>query len=228
MDAAMSARTASPSTMSIQLPFASPDSGPERLVGDDLDVEVHRQALEPARNDGLRRALLEECAWRDDQIVLFGRRVRVPRRVAWHGDPGCPYAYSGLRFDPAPWTDALDEIRAVVEALCRQRFNTVLANLYRNGADSMGWHADDEPELGPAPVIVSVSLGATRRFVLRRTDDHSVRHSIDLDDGSLLVMRGDTQRSWHHAVPRTARPTGPRVNLTFRRVTPAEPGRPGR
>jgi alkylated DNA repair dioxygenase AlkB len=106
-----------------------------------------------------------------------------------------------------------------VEQATAHRFNSVLLNLYRNGRDSMGWHADDEPELGPAPAIASVSLGALRRFRLRpRAGLVHAPLSLDLPHGSLLLMRGPTQQHWQHALPKTARPVGPRLNLTFRWV----------
>jgi alkylated DNA repair dioxygenase AlkB len=123
---------------------------------------------------------------------------------------------------PKPWSAELDALRDRVGDACGTRFDSVLANLYRDGRDSMGWHSDDEPELGPAPVIASISLGATRRFVLKQRRDGASPLSLDLPHGSLLVMSGETQRNYRHALPRSARVLAPRINLTFRTVAGRE------
>jgi alkylated DNA repair dioxygenase AlkB len=153
-------------------------------------------------------------------IRLAGRDVLSPRLVSWHGDPHAHYRYSGRTFTPKPWTPELLSLKARVDAAVGVAFNSVLANYYRDGRDSMGEHADDEPELGPAPdnvLIASVSLGARRRFLLRHRRDGTM-HEFALGDGSLLVMGGTTQRHFKHRVPRTTAPVGPRMNLTFRVV----------
>ena len=164
--------------------------------------------------------LRHDAAWREEHIVLFGQRRKVPRLVAWYGDPGASYAYSGVRHEPLPWIPPLEEIREHVEGLSSFTFNSVLANLYRDGNDGMGWHADDEPELGRDPVIASVSLGATRRFRMRHRRRRDLTVDLDLEHGSLLMMAGATQHHWVHAVPKTRRPVGERINLTFRRILP--------
>ncbi|MBW3130339.1 MULTISPECIES: alpha-ketoglutarate-dependent dioxygenase AlkB family protein [Hymenobacter] len=172
----------------------------------------------------LSHELEQTIAWRQEAIRLYGREVLQPRLTAWHGDPAATYRYSGLQLTPQPWTPALQKLRGQVETATGTAFNSVLLNLYRYGQDSMGWHADDEPELGPAPVIASLSLGATRRFRLRPRDARETPHapvSLDLSSGSLLVMRGPTQQHWLHAVPKTARPTDARLNLTFRLIVNA-------
>jgi alkylated DNA repair dioxygenase AlkB len=151
---------------------------------------------------------------------MFGRWVDSPRLSCWIGDPDARYRYSGQTFEPHPWPQVLLPLRVRLRKELGIDFNSVLANLYRDGRDAMGWHSDDEPELGAEPVIASVSLGAARRFVLRRRDDHTVRNAFLLEPGSLLVMRGSSQRDWQHALPRTAKPVGPRINLTFRHVVP--------
>jgi alkylated DNA repair dioxygenase AlkB len=151
-------------------------------------------------------------------IRLGGREVRSPRLVSWHGDPGASYRYSGRTFQPNPWTPDLSMVRERVGVATGVGFNSVLVNYYRDGRDSMGEHADDEPELGPDPdniVIASVSLGARRRFVLRHRRRAAV-HELRLGDGSLLVMGGTTQRHFKHRVPSTTVAVGPRMNLTFR------------
>lgn len=186
------------------------------------EVLLDSEFLAPIVAAELLTELTATIPWRHEPIKLFGREVLQPRLTSWHGDPTARYAYSGLALDPQPWTPALLHLRQQVETATQARFNSVLLNLYRTGQDSMGWHADDEPELGPAPVIASVSLGATRRFRLRPRNPQLVSHppvSLDLPTGSLLLMRGGTQQHWLHAVPKTARPTEPRLNLTFRLVT---------
>ncbi|UOQ54289.1 alpha-ketoglutarate-dependent dioxygenase AlkB family protein [Hymenobacter cellulosivorans] len=168
--------------------------------------------------------LTTSIAWRQEPIKLFGKEVLQPRLTAWYGDAGAQYSYSGLTWQPLPWTLELQELREQVEAACGTSFNSVLLNLYRHGQDSMGWHADNEPELGREPVIASVSLGAARNFRLRPRDPQRTPHepvTLELPSGSLLVMRGSTQQHWLHAVPKTARPIGPRLNLTFRRIVTA-------
>jgi alkylated DNA repair dioxygenase AlkB len=161
-----------------------------------------------------------------ETIVLFGKTVAMPRLTSWHGDPGCSYAYSGRVFEPATWTTELADLR---DRLARREgctFNSVLVNYYRDGRDSMGEHADDEPELGPSRDdirIASVSLGDTRRFVLRHRRTRAV-HAFELGEGSVLVMGGTTQRHFRHHLPRTRQPVGPRMNLTFRVISSAPAG----
>jgi alkylated DNA repair dioxygenase AlkB len=169
----------------------------------------------------LFECLLQEIAWREEEVLIFGQRRRVPRLVSWYGDPGAAYTYSGTRHAPERWTPALTRIRAQVEALSGHHFNAVLLNRYRDGRDGMGWHADDEPELGRDPVIASLSLGAARRFRMRHRRRRELSLELELGDGSLLLMTGATQHHWLHAVPKTARPVGERINLTFRRILPA-------
>jgi alkylated DNA repair dioxygenase AlkB len=147
--------------------------------------------------------------------------VPIPRLTAWHGEAG--YVYSGIAMQPAAWTPALLEIKRCAEHHAGQGFNSVLLNLYRDGRDSVSWHADNEPGLGRDPVIASLSLGATRRFQLKHRRN-GLRVAIDLEHGSCLVMAGATQHHWLHQLPKTARPVGPRVNLTFRRMMPAQQG----
>ena len=166
----------------------------------------------------LMARLIDALPLRQESIVLFGRSVLMPRLTSWHGDPGCSYAYSGRLFHPAPWTHELAALRDRLVAAEGCAFNSVLVNHYRDGADSMGEHADDEPELGPSRDdvrIASISLGAPRRFVLRHRRTRRV-HAFVLGEGSLLVMGGTTQRYFRHHLPRTRSPIGPRMNLTFR------------
>lgn len=182
------------------------------------DVSFDPDWLHDAAAAALFDALHAAIPWEVHRIRLFGRTVDSPRLSCWIGDPGAAYTYSGTRFVPQPWPAPLQPVRARLRRELGVAFNSVLANLYRDGRDAMGWHADAEAELGPAPVIASLSLGATRRFALKSRADPARKLVLDLPAGALLVMSGATQRLYRHALPRTARPVGPRINLTFRRV----------
>jgi len=185
------------------------------------EVLLDAHFLSSAEAEALLTELTATTPWRQEPIKLFGKEVMQPRLTSWHGDLGASYRYSGLLLDPQPWTPALQVLLRQVEAAAGCSFNSVLLNLYRTGQDSMGWHADDEPELGPAPVIASVSLGASRNFRLKPRNPQHTAHSpltLTLNSGSLLLMRGTTQQHWVHAVPKTALAVTPRLNLTFRRV----------
>ena len=152
------------------------------------------------------------------QIRMFGKTVTIPRLQAWFGDPGASYRYSGVRLQPDPWTPALSELRQTLHTrLPGSRFNSVLVNLYRDGQDTVGWHSDDERDLGPEPLIASLSLGHTRRFQLKpKNAARGAGIGLDLAAGDLLLMGGQTQTHYAHCAPRTQRPVGPRWNLTFR------------
>jgi alkylated DNA repair dioxygenase AlkB len=165
-------------------------------------------------------ALDAQTDWADESIHLFGRAVPVPRRCAWFGDDGVTYGYSRLMHRATGWSNATAELRDTLLARLNVRFNFVLLNLYRDGNDGMGWHADDESELGAEPYIASLSFGGARRFCLRARDGSGRRAQLLLEPGSLLLMWGRSQRDWLHAVPRTRRRAAPRINLTFRHVQP--------
>ena len=170
--------------------------------------------------DQLFELLRNNVAWEQHTITLYGRTVPVPRVTAWMADAA--YRYSGIVNEPVPWPEALADLREGLRRELGVDFNSCLANLYRDGTDSMGYHSDNEPELGPRPTIASISLGDRRRFVLRHRVSGE-RWSWDLGHGDLLVMRGESQSAFAHAVPKTSRPVGPRMNLTFRcfRLGPA-------
>lgn len=179
--------------------------------------------LEPGLASVLLEVLPDRLAWQTHTLKIFGRTVRAPRLSAWHGDPGAVYAYSGLALEPAPWTAELSALRDALQGVTGIRFNSVLGNLYRDGRDYMGWHADNEAALGPEPVIASVSLGAPRRFLLRhRRRPELPTHELWLEPGSLLVMAGTTQQHWKHALAPMRRLAAPRINLTFRTVRGAD------
>ncbi len=169
--------------------------------------------------DDLLQALESGLAWRQYPIRLFGRDLLQPRLTAWCSDPGVGYRYSGTRLAPAPWHPGLKALRDRLAARLGGEFNSVLANAYRDGRDAMGWHADDEPELGELPLIASVSLGQERVMRIRpRSGGDSL--GVKLGHGSLLVMHGRSQADWQHAIPRSRKTMGLRINLTFRRILP--------
>ncbi len=167
-------------------------------------------------NESVLARLIAETDWRAEAITLWGKSFMQPRLTAWQGSG--PYRYSGLTMEPSPFSELVLEIKSSVESACGHRFNSVLLNYYRDGRDSMGMHSDDEPELGPEPVIASLSYGAVRTFILKHK--HSKRTvKLDLTPGSLLVMGGPTQRHWQHGINKISRPCGQRVNLTFRNIS---------
>jgi alkylated DNA repair dioxygenase AlkB len=184
----------------------------------DADVRLWSHAFAHDAATRLQAELRQQIAWRQEEIFLFGRPQLVPRLVAWHGDSATAYTYSGTRHEPLPWTPVLLEVRDRIALLTGHEFNSVLLNLYRDGRDGMGWHADDEPELGRNPVIASVSFGVTRRFKLRHRKRRTAVTTLELTHGSLLLMAGNTQHAYVHAVTKTAVATGERINLTYRCV----------
>jgi len=190
----------------------------EHPQGPGLDVTLIRNAVDPDAADAALVALRERVAWRQDYLRMFGELIAVPRLESWVADEGLDYTYSGIHHDPGPWTEELIALRDLVSEHAGATFNSVLCNLYRDGNDGVDWHADDESEFGPMPVIGSLSLGATRRFDLRRADDHAEKIEFDLHNGDLVIMRGTTQALWQHRVPKTKKPVGERINLTFRTV----------
>ncbi|WP_036800342.1 alpha-ketoglutarate-dependent dioxygenase AlkB family protein [Photobacterium marinum] len=171
--------------------------------------------ISQAEADSYFQRLSEELNWRQETIRMFGRDVLQPRLQAWCGD--AVYTYSGLTMEPQSWTPTLLAIKAACEKVSEVRFNSVLANLYRGGQDYMGWHRDNEPELGVQPVIASVSLGESRRFILKHMETKQ-KLEFNLESGSLLVMAGNTQQCWVHSVPKTRKPKAGRINLTFRLI----------
>jgi alkylated DNA repair dioxygenase AlkB len=182
---------------------------------EDGELALLHQLPLPLPNDEILRRLVDETAWREETVVVYGKRHLQPRLTAWHGDAA--YTYSGLRLEPLPFTPLLQAIRAAVENATGHHFNSVLLNYYRNERDSMGMHSDDEPELGPEPAIASVSFGSTRTFILRHKRTNRTL-KLDLTDGSVLLMAGQLQKHWLHGINKLSRPLGARVNLTFRYI----------
>lgn len=190
----------------------------------DAVVVYYANAFSPIESDVFLQELISSIQWKQETIKMYGRDIPQPRLTAWYGDDDAIYTYSHIVNHPFPWIPALLRIRERCEMLAEAHFNSVLLNYYREGQDSMGWHQDNEPELGKEPIIASVSFGATRRFQFRhkkRKDLETI--NLDLEHGSLLLMRGPTQEFWKHQVPKTARPVGARINLTFRLIQPEKP-----
>lgn len=204
--------------------FAS-NNTPERLTIDQGELVLFHNWLSPEAAAECFDRLRESTPWEQSTITIAGRPVRIPRLNAWFGEPGMTYRYSGTRFAALPWTAELANLRLKVQSVVDELpgsvdfdINSALLNLYRNGDDSVGWHSDDEPELGPHPQIASLSLGASRRFVLKNRHNKSNKLELELNAGSLLFMLGDTQQHWLHAVPKTRKSVGERINVTFRQI----------
>jgi alkylated DNA repair dioxygenase AlkB len=188
---------------------------PQVLALPDAEIRLYRELFGAGESQRFWQTLQTQIAWRQDKIRMFGRSLLLPRLTAWYGDPGAVYSYSGIRLEPQGWAPVLLEIKQRVEATVDCQFNSVLLNFYRDGQDSMGWHSDDEPELGLNPVIASVSFGGSRRFHLRHRQDKTQKAKLDLTNGSLLLMAGPTQHYWQHQIPKMAQAEA-RINLTFR------------
>jgi alkylated DNA repair dioxygenase AlkB len=184
----------------------------------DCDIRLFPDFLSDQEATALFAALMQETPWQQDDIRVFGKTYTQPRLTALYGERGKPYTYSGITMNPHPFTPLLEKLQARLRGYTDETFTTCLLNLYRDGKDSNGWHADNEKSLGPEPVIASVSLGEVRRFKLKHRDRKDLRTAIDLPHGSLLLMQGKTQQKWLHEIPKTRRQVGPRINLTFRRI----------
>jgi len=191
---------------------------PETIDIHDGDLLLYQGIYPENTSAKLFDELSNDLDWTQEKLFLFGRTIPMPRLTAWYGD--APYTYSGIEHQPRSWPPVLVKLRQRVEKLTSHRFNTVLLNFYRDGTDSMAWHSDDEPELGTNPVIASLNFGATRRFRFRRIDDKKQSVAVELSDASLLLMAGPIQHHWQHALPKTKKPVGPRINLTFRYIAP--------
>lgn len=159
-----------------------------------------------------------ETPWRHDEISLFGKKILQPRLTCLYGNEGKPYSYSGLTMQPHAWNSTILHIKNAIESACGENFTTVLANLYRNEKDSNGWHADNERELGRNPIIASVSFGEKRKFQLKHITDKSIKLSIDLNPGSLLLMKEGSQIHYKHQIPKASSSKKSRINLTFRTI----------
>jgi alkylated DNA repair dioxygenase AlkB len=196
--------------------MAKPAIHGELLPMRDAEVVLYRDFFGQAEADAFFTRLTAEVNWQPQKVKIFGKFVPVPRLVSWYGDPGTDYSYTGITVHPQPWIAPLTEIKARLDTCAGVTFNSVLCNLYRDGKDSIGWHSDDEYELGTNPVVGSVSFGAPRVFHFRHKQDKSLRTKVELSHGSFLLMRGPTQHCWSHQLPKTAKQVSPRINLTYR------------
>ena len=202
----------------IDLPFFLFHPRPVNLLPRDGIVEYLGKVFPQEESASLFDGLLTTSPWQPDEVILFGKKHILSRKVAWIGDAGFTYSYSGTSKTASPWTPPLLVVRERVEKLCGHAFNSCLLNLYHDGSEGMGWHGDDEKTLGRNPVIASVSLGAERPFRFKHRVTKEVIPLI-LENGSLLVMKGETQHHWLHALPKTKKANAPRINLTFRAFT---------
>ncbi|WP_165750144.1 alpha-ketoglutarate-dependent dioxygenase AlkB family protein [Cellulophaga sp. Z1A5H] len=164
------------------------------------------------------KILKEETPWQQDDITVFGKKYAQPRLTALYATNDLPYSYSNITMHPHPFTKELLQIKEEVEKVAQTNFTTCLLNLYRDGKDSNGWHADNEKELGKNPIIASITLGEERYFHLKHRTNKNLKHKLLLEHGSLLLMKGATQQHWLHQIPKTAKPIQERINLTFRVV----------
>ncbi len=203
-----------------QQPLFDAHSGPEHLAIDGGELRYWPDFLSRRDADYLQEALQSVIHWQQQRITMYGKSMDVPRLTAWYGDSDSHYRWSGIDNSPRPWHPELARLRDDICASTGHHFNSVLLNLYRDGSDSVAWHADDEPELGTDPVIASLSLGAERCFQMKHRDKPRERFDITLAHGSLLLMAGATQSNWLHQVPKCRALGKCRINLTFRRVQP--------
>ena len=187
------------------------------LLPHDGEAIYYPGDLLPLSNPSLLDILTDSIAWSNDTVKMFGKTLTLNRKSAWYGDSGAAYSYSGIRREPLQWTEELLMIKKSCDEVSNATFNSVLCNYYHDGKDGMGWHCDDERELGKEPIIASVSFGAERIFAFKHRNSKE-RINIRLEHGSMLIMRGQTQHSWKHALPKSTIVHEPRINLTFRNI----------
>jgi alkylated DNA repair dioxygenase AlkB len=190
----------------------------QNLLPKDGEVYFYPDCFTKEERVSLFEELKTTVRWKQEPIKIFGREIMQPRLTAWYGDNDKPYSYSGITMQPEPWTPALELIKNRIEELSGTRYTSALLNYYRNQQDSMGWHRDNEKELGPNPVIGSVSFGEAREFQFRHYFEKTLKKSLLLTDGSFLLMKGSTQHYWEHALPKRSRVLAGRINLTFRKI----------
>lgn len=191
-------------------------SEPVYLDLPDAEIIYYPHFFDKEQADIIFAKLETEIPWQQDDIRVYGKMHPQPRLTALFGNEGKPYSYSNITMQPHPWNLLLQEIKAKIETVAATTFTTVLLNQYRDGKDSNGWHADNEKELGLNPVIASVSFGTERTFQLRHNFEKELKKTINLEHGSLLLMKGTTQHFWKHQIPKTAKTIGSRINGTFR------------
>lgn len=198
--------------------FETPDDQEQAILLKNADLILYKKFFSQAQSDHYFTDLLKEIDWQQGRIRVYGKMYDEPRLSAWYGDSGTSYTYSGITRHANVWTDTLSEIKHSIEMVSGVSFNSVLINLYRDGQDSVGWHSDDEPELGKNPFIASVSLGESRVFQLRHKTQKDQKYALNLQSGSLLLMRGETQHFWQHQIPKSQKQLNQRINLTFRNI----------
>jgi alkylated DNA repair dioxygenase AlkB len=199
--------------------FADTNSKIIKLNMPDADISYFPNFFSFEESKLLYHNLTEKIKWQQDFIKIYGKTIPLPRLTAWYGETEKNYTYSGILMKPHKWNNDLLIIKEKIEKIAKVNFNSVLLNLYRNGADSVAWHADDEPELGINPVIASVSFGETRIFQFKHQENQALKSQIALENGSLLLMQDTTQHKWLHQIPKTTKILKPRINLTFRIIS---------
>ncbi len=182
-----------------------------------LEIISYEKFINTSDGDRIFASALNEIPWQTSTIKMYGKEVAIPRLQCWIGDPGCEYAYSGKSLQRYDFFEPLIEIRSLIQNQLGIYFNSVLANLYRDGNDSMGFHADDEPELGNNPLIASLSLGAERPLIFQNKDKAETK-TFDQPHGSLMLMKGATQSAWKHGIRKSKKISEPRINFTFRNI----------
>lgn len=195
-----------------------PDEKPSQIIQNNGDVTYYPSIFSHEESDQIMVDLVENIEWKQEPIWMFGKKIMQPRLTALYGDPNVAYGYSGIIMNTLPWNATLIFIKSKVEEITKSNFTHVLMNYYRDGQDSMGWHRDNEKNLGKNPTIASVSFGISREFQLRSYKNKGDKKSIMLTHGSLLLMQGETQHFWEHQIPKSKKINNPRINLTFRRV----------
>ena len=188
------------------------------MLNNQADYQYIPEFLAQSEAEQLFNQLKSSIDWRQDKISVYGKQYSIPRLQAFIADEGITYTYSGLTLSGSGFPDYIETLKNRISSITNSRFNALLANLYRDGRDHMGWHSDDERELGTAPVIASLSLGAERTFQLRHRRSPKQRIDIELASGSLLIMGPKLQQQWQHALPKRLRVSQPRINLTFRYI----------
>lgn len=200
-------------TLALEYPIQS-----QTVIKTDGEVILYQKVFNSPESDRFFWELQDRIKWQQRTITLFGKTNPLPRLTAWYGDEGKSYTYSRIENSPEPWIPILNTIKSRIETIAEVRFNSVLINLYRTGKDYMGWHSDDEKQMGENSVIGSVSFGGTRRFSLRHKTSKSCQIHLELEKGSFLLMKGATQQYWQHQVAKTSKLVQPRINLTFRAI----------
>ncbi len=197
--------------------FSSADMSPQNLLPYDGTVHYHGPVVPKADADQYHQVLMDHIEWKHDEAMMFGKKIITKRKVAWYGDKDFKYTYSKVTKSALYWTKELLEIKELAERESQESYNSCLLNLYHSGAEGMAWHSDGEKDLKKNGAIASMSFGAVRKFAFKHKEK-KVTVPVILDHGSLLVMKGTTQKHWLHRLPPTKKVQQPRINLTFRTI----------